>query len=171
MAIEVYGLRETLNELRKVEPTLYKNIRQDLLQSASPLTQAVGAEFPTKPLRNWHESGGRRGDARMPPYSGARAAKGVKAKAITSGRRNGILRIEQTNAGGQVYDAAGGKSAGRFVMNLDKRLQTKSRPPRARSRVLYGGVARHMNIVEAQIQKVINSTERLIQIRISKGLY
>ena len=171
MPIEVHGLRETLTELRKLEPTLYKEIRDNLVNGASDLTQAVGNEFPEKPLKNWHTSGQRRGEARMPPYSGSSAAKGVKAAVITSRKKNGILRIEQRNAGGQVYDAAGGKSASRFVMNLDKRLATKSRPPKARSRVLYGGVARHMDLVERKIQKVINDTEKHIQVVIMRGLY
>jgi hypothetical protein len=170
MAIEVYGLRETLAQLRKVEPTLYKEIRQNLIISTTDLTQAVGNEFPEKPLKNWHQSGARRGEARMPPYNAANAAKGVKAKTPTSRKNNAILRIEQSNAGGQIYDAAGGKNAGRFVMNLDKHLRVKSKPPRARSRVMYGGVARHLNLVEDKIQKVINSTEKLIQKRIVSGL-
>lgn len=171
MPIEVYGLKQTLTELKKVEPTLYKQISQDLISGATDLTQAVGSEFPKAPLANWHTSGGRRGYARMPAYNSAQAAKGVKAKVLTNRKKSGILRIEQTNAGGQVYDAAGGKSASRFVMNLDKHLRTKSNPPKPRSRVLYGGVARHMDLVEDRIQKVIKSTEKYIQARIVRGLY
>jgi hypothetical protein len=171
MPIEVYGLRQTLTELKKVEPTLYKKISQDLISGASELTQATGREFPQKPLKNWHTSGDRRGYSRMPPYNGASASRGVKAKVLTRGVKSGILRIEQTNAGGQVLDAAGGKSAGRFVMNLDKHLSTKSKPPKPRSRVLYGGVARHMGLVEDRIREVIKSTEKYIQVRITKGLY
>lgn len=169
MPIEVHGLNETLGALRKLEPTLYKNIRDDLVGGAKDLTSAVGKDFPAKPLANWHTRGDRRGDARMPPYNGASAQKGVKAKVLTQRNKSGILRLEQSNAGGQVYDAAGGETAGRFVKNLDKHLATKSKPPRNRSRVMYGSVAKNLYLVEDKIRAVIKDTEKYIQAQIVRG--
>lgn len=170
MPIEVHGLNKTLAELRKVEPTLYKNIRKELLDGARPLSAAVGKEFPDKPLARWHTANERRGDARMPPYIGAKAQRGIKAKVITSGRKSGVLRLEQSDAGGQVYDSAGGNTVGRFVKNLDKHLSTKSKPPKSRSRVMFGSVARNMWIVEDQIIAAIKKTETYIEARIVRGV-
>jgi hypothetical protein len=170
MPIEVHGLNETLGALRKVEPVLYKKIRNDLVGGAKDLTTAVGKDFPNKPLEHWHSSGERRGKARMPPYSPNGAQRGVKAKVLTSRKKSGILRIEQSNAGGQVYDAAGGDTAGRFVKNLDKHLSTKSKPPRNRSRVMYGSVAGNLHLVEDRIRAVIKDTEKYIQAQIVRGV-
>jgi hypothetical protein len=166
-AIEVHGLRETLAELRKYEPELFKEMRSDLMTSSGPLTSAVGSNFPALPLKNWHTSGGRRGEKRMPPYNRSSAVKGIKPVLITGGRRNGILRIEQKDAGGQVYDSAGGRSSdSRFVKNLDKRSLIKSNPPRSRSRVMYSSVAEHMNLVEYNINRIIKKVDQRIQTRI-----
>ena len=164
--IEVHGLRETLAELRKYEPQLYKEIRSDLLTSSGPLASKVGNNFPLQPLSNWHSSGGRRGKSRLPAYNKAKVAKGVKPVLITGGRKNGILRIEQKDAGGQVYDSAGGKSNTRFVQNLDKRSLVKSHPPKSRSRIMYTSVATHLNLVEFNIQQVIQRVDKQIQTRI-----
>jgi len=164
--IEVHGLKSLLGELRKVEPELYKTIRNDLLNGSNDLVRAVGADFPEQPLKNWHSTGGRKGKSRLPPYNAAKASKGIKAVVPTSGRKSGILRIEQRDAGGQVYDAAGSKSISRFVSNLDKKGNTKSKPPKPRSRLMFTSVADHMGLIEDNILKAIGKTEKMIQTRI-----
>jgi len=164
--IEVHGLNELLRELKKYEPTLYKTIRKELLDGAKPLTKAVGSDFPAKPLEYWHSSGERRGKAKMPPYIAGKARRGVKAVVVRGGRAKGVMRLEQRDAGGQVYDAAGSKSMSRFVKNLDKHAPTKSKPPKSRSRLMYASVADNMGLVEDNILKAIKQTDRMIQTRI-----
>jgi hypothetical protein len=63
MKVDVYGVRETLAELRKYEKQAYKTISGDLKLSAKPAADAVGRKFPDEPLANWHTSGGRKGNA------------------------------------------------------------------------------------------------------------
>ena len=164
--IEVHGLNELLRELRKYEPALYKTIRDELVNGAQPLTSAVGDDFPEKPLKYWHTSGERRGKARMPAYNAGKARRGVKAVVVRGGRSKGVLRLEQRDAGGQVYDAAGSKSMSRFVKNLDKHAPTKSKPPKSRSRLMYSSVAANMGLVEDDILKAIGKTDKMIQTRI-----
>jgi hypothetical protein len=164
--IEVHGLKNLLGELRKFEPELYKTIRDDLLMGANDLVQAVGADFPQQPLKNWHSTGGRKGKSRLPAYDASKARKGIKAVVPTSGRKSGILRIEQRDAGGQVYDAAGGKSISRFVQNLDKKGNTRSKPPKPRSRLMFTSVADHIKLVEDDILKAIGKTEKMIETKI-----
>lgn len=167
--IEVHGLNQLLGELRKYEPTMYKQIRDELLAGARPLTTNVGSAYPAKPLKYWHSSNERRGDARMPPYVQSKAAKGVRAVVSTSGKKSGILRIEQKDAGGQVYDAAGSKSWSWFVANLDKSSSTRSRPPKTRSRLLYTSVAANMDLVEEQVLQAIRKTDKMIETRIVRS--
>ena len=59
--VDVYGVRETLAELRKYDAETFKRIKKDLIESAKPAAAAVGREFPDEPLMNWHTSGGRLG--------------------------------------------------------------------------------------------------------------
>ena len=162
-AIEVHGLKNLLAELRKYEPTLYKAISTELLSGSQQLVNAVGSDFPSRPLKNWPSSPARLGEARLPAYSSGKARKGVKAVVA---RKNGILRLEQRDAGGAVYDSAGGANISLFVKNLDKHLKTKSKPPKTRSRVMYSSVRQHIGLVEADILKIIGKTEKMIQTKI-----
>lgn len=165
-AIEVHGLKGLLGELRKFEPEMYKSIRDDLLMGANDLVQAVGNDFPQQPLKNWHSTGGRKGKSRLPAYNAAKARKGIKAVVVTSGRKSGILRIEQRDAGGAVYESAGGKSLSRFVQNLDKKGNIRSKPPKPRSRLMFTSVADHFELIENDILKAISRTEKMIELRI-----
>jgi hypothetical protein len=133
-----------------------------------PLATKVGSGYPKSPLDNWKNTG-RAGKARMPPYQAGAAAKGVKPKYSSAVRMNTILRIEQANAGGQAYDSAGSKTKSNFARNLDKHLKSKSTLGTSRSRVLYGGVQKNINMVQKPIAEVIRRLERRIQQTIVRG--
>jgi hypothetical protein len=176
--VDVYGVRETLAELRKYEVETFKTIKKDLMLSAQPAAVAVGQEFPDEPLMNWHSSGDRRGKARMPPYSGSAAKSKVKVAVVskrpTGQQKYGLIRLQQMDAGAQVYDSAGSVTAGgqgsmatagqKFISNLDKHLTTKSRQGRYRSRVMYPATQKHLplieNAVEASILKIDGEVQR-----------
>lgn len=176
---EVYGVRDAVRELREYDRKMYDHIINDLKSSAKPLAKIVGASFPDQPFRrtnNWHSDGERKGPSRMPPYIAAKAKAGVKPAISTSNRRSstgqvGILRLQQMDAGGQVYDSAGsGAKASRknpvasgwFIYNLDKPFSTKSKRGKWRSRVLYPAMAANLGIVEEQIQASIEKTNKIV---------
>lgn len=164
--IDTYGIRETLTELRRYEPDTYKELVKNLKNSAMPAAQAVGRMFPDQPLRNWHTSGGRKGVSRMPPYSGSKAQNSVKP--VTSLTRpqginqHGLLRLQQQDAGGSVYDTAGSATAGargrnasaaqKFVANLDRNSNIKSSGNKYRSRIMYGASEKYMPLIEAAVE-------------------
>jgi hypothetical protein len=176
--VDVYGVRETLAELRKYEVETFKTIKKDLMLSAQPAAVAVGQEFPDEPLMNWHSSGDRRGKARMPPYSASAAKSKVKVAVVTKRPRGqekyGLIRLQQMDGGAQVYDSAGSVTSGgqgsmatagqKFISNLDKHLTTKSRQGRYRSRVMYPATQKHLplieNAVEASIRKIDGEVQR-----------
>ena len=177
--VDVYGVRETLAELRKYEVETFKTIKKDLLLSAQPAAVAVGREFPDEPLANWHSSGGRlETKSNLPPYSGSAARSKVKVAVVTKQPRGqsqyGLIRLQQMDGGGQVYDSAGSVTAGgqgsmatagqKFISNLDKHLTTKSRQGRYRSRVMYPATQKYLplieNAVEASIRKIDGEVQR-----------
>jgi hypothetical protein len=177
LKIDVHGVRETLAELYKYERDVYKTITDDLKLSAKPAADAVGREFPDKPLDNWHETGGRKGNSRMPAYSGISAKSGVSVVVSTRKPRgnntHGLIRLQQKDAGGQVYDTAGsalkggGSSAGqRFVSNLDKHSTTKSRTGRYRSRVMYPATKKNLPLIE----KAVEVSVRKVDAEVTKRL-
>lgn len=179
--VDVYGVRETLAELRKYEKQAYKIIVDDLKLSAKPAADAVGREFPDEPLANWHTSGGRKGKAKLPPYSASSAKNKVKVAVSTSKPRgnseHGLVRLQQMDAGGQVYDSAGSVTAGgqgsmatagqKFVSNLDKHLTTKSRQGRTRSRVMYPATKKNLPLVEKAVEVSIRKIDGEVQKRLN----
>jgi hypothetical protein len=182
--VDVYGVRETLAELRKYERETFTRISNDLKLSAQPAADAVGAAFPQQPFRtknNWHSSGGRKGDSRMPPYVGSSAKKGVKVVVSTSKPRgknqHGLIRLQQKDAGGQVYESAGSatkaaRGAGaaasqRFISNLDKQGNTKSRDGRTRSRVMYRATKKNLPLIEKAVEASIRKIDGEVQKRLN----
>jgi len=163
--IKFYGISETLFYLKEYEKDLYTALRKDLVEKATPLAQLVGSRFPDEPLRNWHTSGGRIGKSRMPAYMGAKAQSSVKPKAGSGSARGGtrgsvILRIQQMDGGGQVYDSAGSKGGTgiqgtRFIHNLDTKFGGRSVSGKTRSRVLFGAVKGNQQMIEQDILEVV----------------
>jgi len=177
MALEAkfYGISETLYYLKNYEADLYKALRKDLVTKAKPLADLVGSHFPDEPLLNWHSSGGRlQSKSRLPPYNGAVAQSSVKPKAGSGSIRGGtrasvILRIQQNDAGGSVYDIAGSVTAGargagatagqKFISNLDKNKKIQSKGKGGRSRILFGAIKANESMIEADILEVIKTVD------------
>ena len=179
--VDVYGVRETLAELRKYERNAYIAIEKDLKTSAQPAADAVGREFPDEPLANWHSSGGRKGKARLPEYNAAKAKSKVKVavstKKPTGIGQHGLVRLQQMDGGAQVYDSAGSVTAGgqgsmatagqKFVSNLDKHLTTKSRQGRYRSRVMYPATEKNLPLIEKAVEVSIRKIDGEVQKRLN----
>jgi hypothetical protein len=178
MKLDVYGVRETLEELRKYERETYTTIQKDLKSSAQPAADSVGRDFPKKPLSNWHASGGRKGQSRLPAYSASAARKTVRVVVSTKKPRrqqqHGLIRLQQKNAGGQIYDTAGsaigggGATAGqRFVANLDKHSRIKSKSGRYRSRVMYPATKKYLPLIEKAVEVSIRKIDGQVQKRLN----
>ena len=173
--IDVVGVKDTLAQLRKYDKELYKKVADELKGIAQPLAAEVGRSFPmVSPLQRWHIEGERRGKSRMPPYNPSTAARGVKPIVYTGnrfvGKNVGILRLQQMDAGGQVFDGAGSQSprAG-MVQNLDKHRAVKSKGGGFRSRVMYGATKRGLPQIEDAINKAIEDLNTIVVARIVSG--
>jgi hypothetical protein len=160
---QVTGLNDTLRALRLFEPELFKKLRSDLVQDATPLAMEIGKQFPEQPLRWWKQNG-RAGNARMPGYSATRARTKVKPIAGTGrarGKGQAILRLQQMDGGGQVFDSAGGMRAkSQFVKNLDKHSRVKSRGGRFRSRILFPYTKKNQPIIQDIVAVVVRDLEK-----------
>ena len=179
--VDVYGVRETLAELRKYERETFNRISSDLKTSAKPAAIAVGRAFPDEPLLNWHTSGGRLSSkSRLPPYNGSSAKRKVRVAISTkkpSGMgQHGLIRLQQMDAGGQVYDSAGSKtkaargasaSAGqKFISNLDKR-SLQSSGEKYRSRIMYPFTEKNLPLIEKAIEVSIRKVDGEVQKRLN----
>lgn len=184
--IKFYGINETLIYLKRYEEDLYKSLRKDLVAKATPLAQLVGSRFPDEPLRNWHTSGGRLTSAsRLPPYMGGKVKSSVKPKTGSGSSRGGtrasvILRIQQDDGGGQVYDSAGSKTKGargagatqgqKFIANIDKNRRLQSYGGgETRSRIMFGAVKANEMMIEKDILEVIKKVDAYTTKAINAG--
>lgn len=168
LSIEVHGVNETLMELKRYEPEMFKILRKDLITAAQPLAKKVGASFPkAPPLSNWHTGGGRQGKARMPAWTG-NVGGGVKAIVGGAGKnKNVVLRISQSNAAGQVFDSAGSASTGRFITNLDSVFGGHSTGKKSRSRVMFSAVKANEQMIEVAVRIIIEKINALTTKRLA----
>jgi hypothetical protein len=179
ISFEVYGVREAVSQLRKYDRTMYDDIVKDLRNVATPLASKVGAGFPNTPFRrvsNWHTTNERKGKAKFPPYIGSKAKSGVKPAISTSksfGGSRGLLRIQQMDGGGQIYDSAGsgdlGRKGERFVSNLDKPFSIKSKTGKYRSRVLFPLMQKNLPMIQASITATIDRLNKIVQDNIQRA--
>lgn len=183
--LQVYGINETLRYLKEYEKDLYSSLRKDLVSKATPLAKLAGSRFPDEPLQNWHTSGGRLTSAsRLPPYMGGKAQSGVRPVAGTGssrGKGQVILRIQQKDAGAQVYDSAGSQTKGargagatqgqKFIANLDKNKRLQSfGGGKTRSRILFGAVQANEKMIEQDVVEVINKVDAYFTKAINSGI-
>lgn len=191
--IKFYGINETLFHLKNYEKELFKEFQVKLADAASPLVRVVNSAFPSSPFRgksNWHTSGGRKGEARFPPFGQSRAeAKPVGVKKRNARGQTGILRIQQMDGGQQIFDSAGSimKNAGtrkrkhgerkgetipnqswQFIMNLDKHSKVKSTGHGFRSRKLFLAVERNEHLIEEAVLKVVKEVDGYTTKRINE---
>lgn len=179
--VDVYGVRETLAELRKYEVETFRTIKDDLLISAKPVADAVGRAFPDEPLMNWHTSGGRlESKSNFPPYNGSSAKRKVKVVISTKKPRGtnqyGLIRLQQMDAGGQVYDSAGSVTSGgqgsmatagqKFISNLDK-VGKKSDGETFRSRIMQPQTKKNLPLIEKAIEISIRKIDGEVQKRLN----
>jgi len=179
--VDATMLKALMDDLRKYDKDLYKEVTKALVNSASPIATAVGSKFPGKPpLENWHQTNRRKGKARLPGYNAANVRRGVKAvvprpKGFKGARFRtvGILRLEQKNAAGQIYDIAGSafknEKGERFINNLDKHLRTKSSGDGKRSRVMFPWTKANLPLVEETVAKSIKAQNGRIRARLVRG--
>lgn len=178
--IDATNLKNLMAELKDYDRNLYKEVKQELVKTAQPLATKVGAAFPAQPLKNWHSVNRRRGEARLPGYSPNLVRRSVKTATPNmsrgaSGRFRtvGILRLQQMNAGGQVYDMAGSAQQNpkgqRFINNLDKHSRVKSTAGNFRSRIMFPFTKKYLPEVEKQVAAAIESQNTRIRARLVQG--
>lgn len=177
--LDATALKGLLNELRFYDKELYKEITKTLAASAEPIATAVGTAFPGKPpLSNWHQTNRRVGVARLPGYNAANVRRGVKAVVPRPKTYKGgfgvvpILRLEQKNAAGAIFDTAGSAMANakgeRFIRNLDARSRITSKGGGFRSRIMYPFTKRNMPLVEKSVALTIKAQNGRIRARLQK---
>lgn len=107
---QVYGVRDTMRDLRRLEPEIYKQTMREIKQAAKPLQVAAQANIPTDPPLSGMGHQGRTGwskkNARVSINTGGRSRKKAGGYEWT------LIKVRLNGASGGIFDMAGRASAG-----------------------------------------------------------
>jgi len=120
MKTEVIGIRDAVKDLKKLEPALFKEFRQEAGTALRPIVldaQATLNNAGPAPLsgmaRKWAPNG-----RQIFPYVQTKAVRGVKVSLRPS--KSAFLTVQQKDASGAIFDIAGRSSPNKFGEALNK---------------------------------------------------
>jgi hypothetical protein len=164
-ASNVKGLQEVLRELRKFNPDLLKELKDDMQKQAAPIIKAASARVPEVPASGWKNKG-RTG------FSKAKTTRGMKVSMRASKRVKGtrgsyaVVELVQSNAAGAIWDQAGTRGkysppVQRGAAFVDALTRSSGKPQRG---LWPASVGRRRDIAKA-FEKSIRQTERKANMR------
>ena len=159
--VQVRGVKETLRDLKDIEPVIYKETMRNIRKAAAPLVQATQALVPTDPPLSGMARGGRL----------AWSTKGSKVAARTGGfnrRRDSwiLVKTQMTGAPGALFDIAGRGSGGTgsgatLIDNLNARYRNASRS-------MWPGAEKNLDLVQRNVVQAIDAATVRMNIRLQR---
>ena len=159
--VEVVGLKQTINSLRKIDPQLQKDFKADATAIAQPAINAGKAAYTRVPISNFANDWTQKKDGRrIKGFSVDKAQSGVKMRFDTRRNAVGVILIEQKDQGAAIFEVAGRKNSNR----LDTSLRIAGYPVSAgRTRLIGPAVYKARRGIEAEMLKMIKSTITTVQ--------
>ena len=153
--IQVVGVKDTINALRKIDPQLQKDFKAQATQIAEPAISAGKAVYTQVPLSgmayNWTSNG-----RKVFPFTVAKAVKGVRMRFDTRRNAVGVILIEQKDPAAAIFETAGRANANKLSNNLE--------PVTAgRTRLIGPAVYKARKKIEREMQSMILDTIREVQ--------
>jgi hypothetical protein len=159
--IEVVGIKQTINSLRKIDPQLQKDFKADATQIAQPAIQAGKAVYKNVPLSGmkykWQEQGRTRANF---PFTVAKAVAGVRMRFDTRRGAVGVILIEQKDPAAAIFETAGRANANKLNTSL---LFVNLPVSPGRTRLIGPAVYKARRGIEAEMTKMIAKTMRDVQ--------
>lgn len=103
--IEVVGIKDTLKDLRTLDPQARKQFARDAKQIAAPITNEAKGNYPQLPLRGMKYRWRQRGRDLL-PWDARRARSGVTLKIDAGRRRDGVITIIQKDPAASIIEFA-----------------------------------------------------------------
>jgi len=147
MSIKVVGVKDTLKDLRTLNPEMRKQFARDAKQIAAPITTAAKASYPQMPLSGmryrWMQKG-----RQLLPWDARRARSGVQVKIDAGRRRNGVVTIIQKDPAASIIEFASDKN------RLGRSLSTLAWGEPAR--VMWPAADSHLKDVTREMRQAID---------------
>lgn len=145
--IEVVGIKDTLKDLRTLDPQARKQFARDAKQIAAPITNEAKGNYPQLPLRGMKYRWRQRGRDLL-PWDARRARSGVTVKIDAGRRRNGVITIIQKDPAASIIEFASNNN------RLGKSLSTLAWGTPAR--VMWPAADNHLKDVTREMVQAID---------------
>ena len=153
--IEVVGVKQTINSLRKIDPQLQKDFKADATQIAQPAIQAGKAVYKELPLSGM-KYGWTQRDRKLFPFTITKAVNGVRMRFDTRRNAVGVILIEQKDPAAAIFETAGRANANKLGNALGF-------VGAGRTRLIGPAVYKARRGIEAEMTKMIAKTMRDVQ--------
>ena len=159
--IEIVGVKQTINSLRKIDPQLQKDFKADATAIAAPALKAAqdvykvfAIKLPLSGMKyKWREEGR---DRLNFPFTVAKAVNGVKVRFDTRRGAVGVILIEQKDPAAAIFETAG-------RANSNKLGNALGFVGAGRTRIIGPAVYKSRRGIEAEMTKMIAKTMRVVQ--------
>ena len=155
--ISVVGVKDTINQLRKLDPELQKQFKVDATAIAQPAINAAKAVYTQVPLsgmsRDWKQ---KKDGRKIKGFDVAKAKNGVQMKFDTRRNAVGVILIIQKDQAAAIFETAGRRNTNSLSRNLD--------PVQAgRTRLIGPAVYRSRRGIEAAMKSTIAAAARTVE--------
>ena len=163
-SIQIVGVKEAINGLRKIDPQLQKDFKAEATAIAQPAIDAGKAAYTQIPLSQMRYKWNDRG-RKVFPFTVSSAQAGVRMRFDTRRNAIGVILIEQKNAAAAVFEGAGRKTTNRLGQSLDfvssNRGFAMAMP--GRTRLIGPAVYKARRGIEGEMEKMILLTIKQVQ--------
>ena len=153
--IEIVGVKQAINNLRKIDPQLQKDFNADATAIAQPAINAGKAVYKELPLSGRKYKWTQR-DRKLFPFTTAKAVSGVRMRFDTRRNAVGVILIEQKDPAAAIFETAGRANANKLGNALGF-------VGAGRTRLLGPAIYKARRGIEAEMQKMILKTIRTVQ--------
>ena len=153
--IEIVGVKDTINALRKIDPQLQKDFKADATAIAQPAINAGKAVYKELPLSGMKYKWTQR-DRKLFPYTTTKAVNGVRMRFDTRRNAVGVILIEQKDPAAAIFETAGRANANKLGNALGF-------VGAGRTRLLGPAIYKARRGIETEMQKMIIKTIRTVQ--------
>ena len=153
--IEIVGVKQAINDLRKIDPQLQKDFKADATAIAQPAINAGKAVYKELPLSGMKYKWTQR-DRKLFPFTVTKAVNGVRMRFDTRRNAVGVILIEQKDPAAAIFETAG-------RANSNKLSKALGFVGAGRTRLLGPAIYKARRGIEAEMQKMIVKTIRTTQ--------
>ena len=153
--IQIVGVKETINALKKIDPQLQKDFRTQANEIAKPAINAAKDVYNQVPLSGmaykWSSKG-----RQLFPFTVSKTKSGVKLRIDTRRNAIGVILIEQKDPATAIFETAGRANANKLGDQLGF-------VGPGRTRLIGPAVYKARRGIEKEMEKMILETANVVR--------